>query len=106
CGEPNVGVCLDLFHYYTGPSKEEDLLGLTRDNLAHVQVCDVAGVPRELATDSDRIFPGEGDFNAGPVIRRLRAIGYEGYVSLELFNPTVWQARPAQVAGLGVAALG
>src|ERR1700722_1908243 len=25
CGEPNVGVCLDVFHYYTGPSKFEDL---------------------------------------------------------------------------------
>ena len=25
CGEPNVGVNLDLFHYYTGPSKFEDL---------------------------------------------------------------------------------
>src|SRR4051794_38661170 len=29
CGEPNVGVNLDLFHYYTGPSKFEDLELLT-----------------------------------------------------------------------------
>ena len=27
CGEPNVGVCLDVFHYYKGPSKPEDLAG-------------------------------------------------------------------------------
>src|SRR6202011_1400970 len=67
CGEPNVGVCLDVFHYYTGPSKFEDLGLLTRDNLAFVQVCDVAGVPRELAADADRIFPGEGDFALGPI---------------------------------------
>ena len=32
CGEPNVGVNLDLFHYYTGPSKFEDLELLHRDN--------------------------------------------------------------------------
>src|SRR5262249_32953219 len=25
CGQPNVGVNLDVFHYYTGPSKFEDL---------------------------------------------------------------------------------
>src|SRR5262249_49068665 len=62
CGEPNVGVCLDAFHYYKGPSKFEDLDRLKMANLAHVQVCDVAGVPRELMTDSDRVFPGEGDF--------------------------------------------
>ena len=79
CGEPNVGVCLDVFHYYTGPSKFDDLSLLTRDNLAFVQVCDVAGVPRELATDADRILPGEGDFRLGPIIQRLRTIGYDGY---------------------------
>src|SRR5581483_7577790 len=52
CREPNVGVCLDVFHYYKGPSKPEDLDRLTAANLAHVQVCDVAGVPRELMTDA------------------------------------------------------
>ena len=72
---------------------------------AHVQVCDVAGVPRELMSDADRVFPGEGDFNTGPVFDRLRQIGYAGPVSLELMNPTVWQCKPSQVAELGLAAL-
>ena len=102
CGEPNVGVCLDVFHYYTGPSKSEDLELLDSANLAHVQVCDVAGVARELASDGDRIFPGEGDFRLGPIVERLRAIGYDGWVSLELFNPVLWQAKTHQVAELGM----
>ena len=59
-GEPNVGLNLDLFHYYTGPSKFEDLLPALSANLAFVQVCDLAGTPRELATDADRVLPGEG----------------------------------------------
>ena len=105
CGEPNVGVNLDVFHYYTGPSKFDDLALLTRDNLAFVQVCDLAGVPRELATDADRVFPGEGDFRLGPIMDRLRAIGYDGWVSLELFNPTLWQVKATQVAELGLAAV-
>src|SRR5262249_10397066 len=66
CGRPNVGVNLDVFHYQTGPSKPDDLALLTRDNLAHVQLCDLAGVPRELATDADRILPGDGDIPLGP----------------------------------------
>src|SRR5438477_122068 len=53
CGEPNVGVNLDVFHYYTGPSKFEDFAHLALERLAHVQVADLAGVARELATDSD-----------------------------------------------------
>lgn len=105
CLEPNVGVNLDVFHFYKGPSKSEDLERLTRENLAFVQVCDVAGVPRELMSDSDRIMPGEGDFRLAPIIDRLRAFGYDGYVSLELLNPTLWQMKPAQVAELGLSAL-
>jgi 2-keto-myo-inositol isomerase len=105
CGEPNVGVNLDVFHYYTGPSKFEDLALLSRDNLAFVQLCDVLGVPRELASDADRIFPGEGDFQLGPILQHLNAIGYDGWISLELMNPTLWRVKPSQVAELGMAAV-
>lgn len=105
CREPNVGVNFDLFHFYKGPSKVEDLERLTRQNLAFVQISDVAGVPRELMSDSDRILPGEGDFRPGPLLTRLRDIGYDGFVSLELMNPTLWQMRPAQVAELGWSAV-
>ncbi len=105
CGEPNVGVALDAFHYHKGPSKSEDLARLTRENLAHVQFCDVAGVPRELMTDSDRVLPGEGDFHLQPIVDRLKAIGYAGAVSLELMNPLLWKCKPSQVIELGLAAL-
>ena len=105
CGEPNVGVCFDVFHYYKGPSKCEDLNLLTPRNLAWVQVSDLAGVPRELATDADRILPGDGDLPLTPLLRKLRERGYDGWVSLELLNPTLWQSKPTQVAELGAAAL-
>jgi 4-hydroxyphenylpyruvate dioxygenase len=105
CGEPNLGVCFDLFHYYTGPSKLEDLALLTRENLAFVQVCDLAGVPRELARDTNRILPGDGDFQLGPIFERFREIGYDGYVSLELMNPDLWEMKGTQVAEMGMKAL-
>ena len=105
CGEPNVGVNLDVFHFYKGPSKFEDLDLLTRDNLAFVQVSDVSGVPRESMADADRVLPGDGDFRLRPIIDKLAAIGYDGYVSLELMNPVLWQLKPSQVAETGLAAL-
>lgn len=104
-GATNVGVCLDLFHYYTGPSKFEDLAYLTPENLAWVQVSDLSGVPRELAGDADRILPGEGDFQVDPILDHLRSIGYAGYVSLELFNPQLWAIPAGQVAGAGLQAM-
>lgn len=105
CGEPNVGVNLDVFHYYTGPSKFEDVARLTKDNLAFVQLSDVAGAPRELATDADRVLPGDGDFQLRPIMEQLGKIGYDGWVSVELMNPTLWQVGPTQVAELSLAAL-
>ena len=105
CGEPNVGVCLDLFHFYKGPSKEEDFAKLTKSNLAHVQLSDVAGVPRELMSDSDRVFPGDGDFQFSTLMSTLKRIDYEGYVSLEVMNPVFWPMKLTQVAELGLMAL-
>ena len=103
--EPNVGICFDAFHYWSGPSKFDDLRYLHAGNLFHVQVCDVADVPREMASDSDRILPGEGDFALVPLFTRFREIGYTGYVSLELFNPTFWQVPARQVGEVGMTSL-
>jgi sugar phosphate isomerase/epimerase len=105
CSELNVGVNFDVFHYYTGPSKFEDLGLLTAQSLAHVQLCDLAGVPRELASDADRVLPGDGDFRLQPILDHFRALGYDGWVSLELQNPTLWQTNAVQVAEIGFTAL-
>jgi sugar phosphate isomerase/epimerase len=101
CGSAHAGVCLDLFHYYTGPSKFEDLGYLTRANLAWVQISDLSGIPRELAGDRDRILPGDGDLPIGQVIEHIGRLGYDGGVSLELLNPQLWQVPIIQLADLG-----
>ncbi len=101
----SVGICLDLFHFFVGPSKFDDLDLLTTDNLFHVQACDVADRPRELATDADRILPGDGDFRLAAVFDRLRQMGYAGAISLELLNPLFWQIPAQQVGEIGLTAL-
>lgn len=101
----NVGICLDLFHYFVGPSKFEDLGLLSVANLFHVQVSDMADRPRELAGDADRIMPGDGDFHMQPIFEHLRRIGYEGAVSLELLNPMFWQIPARNIGEIGLTAL-
>ena len=105
CQAPNLGLCFDVFQYYCGPSKFEDLGLVHRDNLFHVQLSDLAGVPRELATDSDRVLPGDGDFLLRLILDHFRTIGYDGYVSVELMNPLVWQLPPEQVAEVAMTSL-
>jgi sugar phosphate isomerase/epimerase len=62
-------------------------------------------VPRELATDADRILPGDGDLPLAPLLDHLRAIGYCGHISLEMMNPTLWQVPPRQFAEIAITAL-
>ncbi len=104
-GHPSLGLCFDSFHFYVGPSKVDDLGYLTSDNLFHVQLSDIADVPREFARDADRILPGDGDINFAPIIDRLREINYTGPVSVELMNPQIWQVPPRQFGEIGMTAL-
>lgn len=102
---PHLGLCFDVFQYYVGPSKLEDLGYLSKQSLFHVQLCDLSGQARELAADADRIMPGDGDFQLQPMVEHFRNIGYDGLISLELMNPQIWQNPPRQVAEIGMTAL-
>jgi 4-hydroxyphenylpyruvate dioxygenase len=104
-GSPHLGLCLDAFHFHVGSSKTEDLGYLTADNLFHVQLCDLADVPRELARDADRILPGDGDIDLAAIIQRLKQINYRGCISIELMNPKIWRIPAVQFADAGMAAL-
>lgn len=104
-GSPHLGICLDAFHFFTGPSKFADLGYLSADKLFHVQLCDLAGTPREFAVDGDRILPGDGDFQLEPLVAHLREIGYGGSVSIELMNPQIWQVPPLSFGEIGMTAL-
>ena len=105
CGRPNLGICLDVFHFQNGPSKLEDLALLSPERLLHVQFSDLSGVLRETAGDADRILPGDGDLSLAAVVSQLERLGYQRQVSLELMNPTIYQIPPRQVAEVGMTAL-
>lgn len=104
-GHEDLGVCLDLFHFWIGPSKWTDLDLLDGEKLFHVQLSDIADVPRELATDADRILPGEGDIPVDRLVQHLRALNYVGNVSLELMNPQIGTISPLSFAEVGLTAL-
>jgi 2-keto-myo-inositol isomerase len=102
---PSLGLCFDVFHYYLGPSKPEDLAHLSPTNLFHVQLCDLSGVARELASDADRVLPGDGEFDLALVVDHLRRASYAGLVSVELMNPQIWQIAPRQFGEIAMTAL-
>ena len=97
--QPNVGLCLDTFHFYAGVSKLEDLDELRPGEVEHVHFHDVPrAVPRELLVDADRIPPGLGVIPLMKVVDALRRIGYAGALSVELFDPVFQKSDPAVTA--------
>ncbi|MEK6246974.1 MAG: sugar phosphate isomerase/epimerase, partial [Planctomycetales bacterium] len=104
-GSAHLGICFDLFHFYCGPSKLSDVACLTRDNLFHVQLSDLAGPVRELAIDADRILPGDGEIPVEPIVEHCRKIGYDGSISVELMNPQIWNIPALQFGEIATTAL-
>ena len=104
-GSPALGICLDAYHWYVGPSKLDDLALLSTENLFHVQFSDLADVPRELATDSQRILPGDGDIRLDAMVTQFRQIGYCGLVAVEILNPQLWQIPTLQFGEIAMTAL-
>lgn len=105
-GTPRLGLCLDLFHFYTGPSKLEDLNKIVVGLIKSVQLSDLIATPRELARDTDRIFPGEGDFDPATLLSRLQKHHFTGLVSVEVPNPSLWAIPADRVADMAHQALG
>jgi 4-hydroxyphenylpyruvate dioxygenase len=103
--EDNVGICLDVFHYHKGPSKFHDLQQLPKSRIKFVQLSDVAGVSREWMRDSDRILPGDGEFQLLPILQQLHDADYDGWISAELLNSTIWQAPSVHVTELAAASI-
>ena len=98
-GHPNVGICLDTFHFFAGVSKTEDLSLPRRGEITHVHFHDAPrDRPREPMTDCDRVPPGEGDFPLPAVIAALRRLGYAQNLSVELFGEKYQNGDPQTVA--------
>lgn len=95
-----LGICFDAFHYYCGPSKLEDLtpdaIGRTRS----LQLSDLIATAREFAQESDRILPGEGDFDLRTLVGCFRAADYDGLICVESPNSMLWQFAPDRVADM------
>ena len=54
--------------------------------------------PRETITDAHRVYPGDGVAPLGEILRTLRRIDFDGFLSVELFNESYWRQDPRTVA--------
>ena len=62
-----------------------------------------ADPPRASIQDAHRVFPGDGVCPLEEIIAMLLSGGFQGFFSLELFNPEYWKRDALEVAVKGLA---
>jgi 2-keto-myo-inositol isomerase len=96
---PDACLLLDSYHLHKGGSDFGGLRMLNGDVLPVFHINDYpADPPRERIDDADRVYPGDGVAPLGDLIRTLDAIGFRGYLSVELFNIEYWRQPAEDVA--------
>ena len=103
---PHLKLMLDLYHFWSGTSKTEDLELLGKGELHHLHFADTPASPHyEVFHQKDRAWPGEGIAPLQKLVDAVLGSGYQGPASLELFDPAVQNAPPEQVARKAIACM-
>ena len=95
---PKSGLIIDTFHYFLAGQKAAGLLTIPKDRLWLIHIDDCVQKPLDKLQDADRVWLGEGYFDLKGVMASLKKMKYNGYISLELFNPDYWKLDPAVAA--------
>ncbi|MFK4836705.1 bifunctional sugar phosphate isomerase/epimerase/4-hydroxyphenylpyruvate dioxygenase family protein [Microbacterium sp. ZW T2_14] len=97
---PRIGLCLDSFHILSRGHNPEAIETIPAEKIFFVQMADAPLLSLDVLSWSrhHRLFPGEGGFDLGTFMAHLVRTGYDGPVSLEIFNDTFRQAHPLATA--------
>jgi sugar phosphate isomerase/epimerase len=103
CGHPDATIVVDPFHCWRGGGPIASLSKLNASQIAISHFNDAPARPDPSSQqDSDRVFPGDGAIDLAFYCDQLAAIGYNGFLSLELFRENLWAMDPLDVATLGL----
>ena len=95
---PNFGILFDCYHFWSGPSKFEDMDLIKPGEIIHAHLNDTQNLPRELLDLQSRVIPGDGVAPLARILRKLAEKGYRGPISVELFLPKFQEADPFELA--------
>lgn len=95
----NGGLIIDTFHFFVGGSNLADFEAMAPSEIFLVHVSDPMDLPMEKLRipHDNRTFPGEGTLDFGSIFKQINRLGYDGAISLEIWNRQLQQADPAEV---------
>lgn len=97
---PAVGVCLDSFHVLSRGHDPAAIADIPAEKIFYLQLADAPALSMDVLSWSrhHRLFPGEGAFDLTRFVTCVLAAGYDGPLSLEVFNDTFRQTDPGHTA--------
>ncbi|QFT64416.1 4-hydroxyphenylpyruvate dioxygenase [Roseivivax sp. THAF30] len=97
---PNVGLVLDSFHTLARRIDPDSIRRIPGDKIFFVQLADAPAMDMDLQYWSRhfRNMPGEGDLPVTPFMQAVMATGYDGPISLEIFNDQFRGGAPDTIA--------
>ena len=97
---PNLGTCLDSFHILSRGADPAGIRDIPGEKIFFLQVADAPHLVMDVLQWSRhyRCFPGQGGFDLAGFLGHVLAAGYEGPLSLEVFNDVFRQADPGRMA--------
>ena len=102
-GDKDARILPDVYHMFRGGSSFDTLKMIDGSLIEVFHLNDfVSSKARKEQNDSDRVFPGDGAAPFKDIVSRLRMMGGEKVLSLELFNETYWKEDPHTVAKNGI----
>ncbi len=97
---PALGLCLDSFHVLSVGGDISAVAGFPAEKLFFLQLADAPHMRMDVLQWSrhHRLFPGQGAFDLVDFTSRVLDAGYDGPLSLEVFNDVFRQAPPDRAA--------
>ena len=99
-GHPALGTCLDSFHIFSRGSDPQGIAHIPGEKIFFLQLADAPLLAMDVLQWSRhyRCFPGQGGFDVAGLVRQVLATGYDGPLSLEVFNDVFRQADAGPTA--------
>ncbi|MFF5493389.1 bifunctional sugar phosphate isomerase/epimerase/4-hydroxyphenylpyruvate dioxygenase family protein [Streptomyces aquilus] len=97
---PALGTCLDSFHVLSRGSDPKGIEDIPGEKIFFLQLADAPLPAMDVLQWSrhHRCFPGQGGFDVADLVRRVLHTGYDGPLSLEVFNDVHRQAEAGPTA--------
>jgi 2-keto-myo-inositol isomerase len=105
CGHPGAQLLMDVFHTFKGGGTAADFLLPKGGEIGLIHINDVPDGDIPAMNDSHRVLPGEGILPLSKIVDNLKSVGFDGALSVEIFNEAVWALPPEEIAARAKASL-